>query len=50
MCCSPWGRKELDTTERLNGTEQYSIPFCDCIIFHCVDYIFCLYVQSLMDV
>ena len=21
MCCSPWGPKELDTTERLNGTE-----------------------------
>ena len=21
-CCSSWGRKELDTIERLNGTEQ----------------------------
>ena len=21
VCCSPWGRKELDTTERLNWTE-----------------------------
>ena len=21
MCCSPWGCKESDTTERLNGTE-----------------------------
>ena len=21
MCCSPWGHKELDTTERLNWTE-----------------------------
>ena len=20
-CCSPWGRKESDTTERLNSTE-----------------------------
>ena len=20
-CCSPWGHKESDTTERLNGTE-----------------------------
>ena len=20
-CCSPWGRRELDTTERLNRTE-----------------------------
>ena len=22
VCCSPWGRKELDTTERLNQTEH----------------------------
>ena len=21
-CCSPWGRKQLDTTELLNRTEQ----------------------------
>ena len=21
VCCSPWGRKESDTTEQLNGTE-----------------------------
>ena len=21
-CCSPWGRKELDTTEHSNGTEH----------------------------
>ena len=21
-CCSPWGRKESDTTERLNSTED----------------------------
>ena len=20
-CCSPWGRKELDMTDQLNGTE-----------------------------
>ena len=24
-CCSPWGCKELDTTERLNSTEEGSI-------------------------
>ena len=24
MCCSPWGRKESDTTERLNWTELNS--------------------------
>ena len=23
-CCGSWGRKELDTTERLNGTEAVS--------------------------
>ena len=22
-CCSPWGCKELDTTERLNNNEQF---------------------------
>ena len=22
VCCSSWGRKELDTTERLNWTEM----------------------------
>ena len=22
-CCSPWGRKQLDTTERLNCTEEF---------------------------
>ena len=21
MCCRPWGRKDLDTTERLNRTD-----------------------------
>ena len=25
-CCSSWGRKELDTTERLNWTEAYRKP------------------------
>ena len=25
VCCSPWGRKESDTTERLNWTEDYVI-------------------------
>ena len=24
-CCSPWGHKELDTTERLNWTEEESM-------------------------
>ena len=22
VCCSPWGRKELDTTERLNNSSK----------------------------
>ena len=27
VCRSPWGRKELDTTEQLNGTEEpWSVP------------------------
>ena len=25
-CCSPWGRKESDTTERLNWTELKTLP------------------------
>ena len=30
MCCSPWGHKELDTTERLNWTESLGHwLFCD---------------------
>ena len=24
-CCGPWGRKELDTTERLNRTEGFKV-------------------------
>ena len=35
VCCSPWGRKELDTTERLNGTE---IQF-----FYCYRYLILFY-------
>ena len=25
VCCSPWGRKELDTTERLNNNSNISV-------------------------
>ena len=25
VCCSPWSRKELDTTEQLNLTDKYPI-------------------------
>ena len=27
-CCSPWGRKELDTAERLNWTKLTVLPWC----------------------
>ena len=49
VCCSPWGCKELDTTEPLNWTEQiYSLkiffpilqlPFCfiDCFLCRAAD-------------
>ena len=44
-CCDSWGRKESDTTERLNWTElSHTFPclfFSDlfaCSIFHCCDY------------
>ena len=30
MCCSPWGCKESDTTERLNWTENSSKIYCPC--------------------
>ena len=26
VCCSPWGFKELDTTEQLNNNEQHHDP------------------------
>ena len=28
MCCDSWGRKELDTTERLNWTELNESKEC----------------------
>ena len=27
VCCSPWGRKELDTTERLNDNNKIPTGF-----------------------
>ena len=29
-CCDSWGRKESDTTERLNWTEHYVVCCCCC--------------------
>ena len=31
-CCSPWGHKELDTTEGLNKVESVGYRFC---VLHC---------------
>ena len=28
VCCSPWGRKESDTTERLSWTENHFLKIC----------------------
>ena len=33
-CCSPWGRKESDTTEQLNWTERCTVCCFD-IHTHC---------------
>ena len=33
VCCSPWGRKELDMTERLNNTTPF-FNFC----FYCLPF------------
>ena len=27
MCCSPWGRKESDTTKQLNNNNIYGLPW-----------------------
>ena len=32
-CCGPWGRRESDTTERLNSTDTY-FSLCICIHTH----------------
>ena len=32
-CYSPWGHKELDTTERLNWTGPSSCTLCACVCF-----------------
>ena len=34
LCCSPWGRKELDMTERLNWTE---LIYPDVVAFWCAN-------------
>ena len=33
-CCGPWGRKESDTTERLNGTELTQIYMLPAVQSH----------------
>ena len=43
-CCSPWGRKESDTTERLNSTELKIVKmvnFIICVFYHtCIKHVF----------
>ena len=43
-CCDSWGRKELDMTERLNGTEGCSSGLCKL----CIGWDFSLFVFPLM--
>ena len=33
-CCSPWGRKELDTAEQLNWTELMCVCVCVCVCIY----------------
>ena len=33
MCCDSWDSKELDTTERLNGTDIY-VCVCVCVYIY----------------
>ena len=48
VCCSPWGCKELDTTEWLNWTEHVTIfPFSCMILYFCIIYWKLLYTQNL---
>ena len=30
VCCSPWGRKESDTTEQLNNTAKWKAHLLKC--------------------
>ena len=46
MCCSPWGHKESDTTERLTSTELNCMLFYmvrDRVVCVCM----CVYVLSI---
>ena len=33
VCCSPWGHKESDTTERLNNNSIVDLQYC--VLFCC---------------
>ena len=45
LCCSPWGPKECDMTERLNSTEK---PFGILKLkFICLDFLYCPVVKNL---
>ena len=41
-CCSPWGHKELDTNEQLNGVENFTeIPTNLWIHIKCISTVAC---------
>ena len=42
-CCNSWGRKESDTTERLNWTELNVINYIICNLLVSQDYYFLYY-------
>ena len=39
MCCDSWGRKELDTTERLN----YSKDKAECLLSKLIYWMYAMY-------
>ena len=48
VCCSPWGRRESDMTERLNWTEHQKIIFeCFVCVCECVCVCACVHVCML---
>ena len=50
-CCSPWGRKESHTTERLNGTEltSFLFPFSKTVLKESRTFLFHLKSQALLE-
>ena len=38
-CCDSWGRKETDTTERLNWTELKASAWSQCLMVKCLSFV-----------